>query len=136
MGGDIIILDDPQKPLDAQSEALRNRMTDWLPNTLLPRLDDKEAGAIVIVTQRLHMEDLSGFLITERRGWKVLSLPAIAETDEHIQIGENEFHHRKVGEPYTRLTSRLKSPRSSNKNSAPTFSPRNINKAPFPPVAT
>jgi predicted phage terminase large subunit-like protein len=98
IGGNMIIIDDPQKPLEAQSETLRKRAIDWLPNTLLSRLDDKEAGAIVLVTQRLHMQDLSGFLMTERTGWEVLSLPAIAETEAHIQIGDNEFRHRKVDE--------------------------------------
>jgi hypothetical protein len=30
--------------------------------------------------------------------WTTLSLPAIAEADEVIQIGKNEFHPRKAGE--------------------------------------
>jgi len=98
MGGNMIIIDDPQKPVDAQSESQRAKTIDWVSNTLMSRLDNKETGAIILVTQRVHMDDLSGFLINERQGWEVLSLPAIAESEEHIQIGESAFHHRKLGE--------------------------------------
>ena len=98
MGGNMIIIDDPQKPADALSDPLRNKVTDWVSNTLMSRLDNKETGAIILVTQRVHVDDLSGFLMTERRGWEVLSLPAIAEAEESIPIGENAFYYRKVGE--------------------------------------
>src|SRR5947209_15430945 len=62
-GGDLIIIDDPIKPQDAQSKSTRERTIHWYENTLLSRLDDKVAGAIVLVMQRLHMEDLSGVLL-------------------------------------------------------------------------
>src|SRR5262249_2049650 len=55
-GGDIIIIDDPIKPQDAQSEAIRKKTIQWYENTLLSRLDDKVRGAIVVVMQRLHLE--------------------------------------------------------------------------------
>ena len=98
LGGNTIILDDPQKPVEAQSEALRNKVIDWVSNTLMSRLDNKETGAIIVVTQRVHMNDLSGFLMNEREGWAVLSLPAIAEVEERIQIGDHEFYYRQAGE--------------------------------------
>ena len=98
MGGDTIIIDDPQKPVDAQSETLRNKTIDWVSNTLMSRLDNKETGSIILVTQRVHMDDLSGFLINERQGWEVLSLPAIAEVDDFIPLGRETLHHRRVGE--------------------------------------
>lgn len=98
MGGNMIIIDDPQKPADALSEPLRNKVIDWVSNTLMSRLDNKETGAIILVTQRVHMNDLSGFLMTEREGWEILSLPAIAEANESIPISDNDFHHRRIGE--------------------------------------
>jgi predicted phage terminase large subunit-like protein len=98
MGGNMIIIDDPHKPVEAQSEALRNKVIDWVSNTLMSRLDNKETGAIIVVTQRVHMDDLPGFLMTERKGWEVLSLPAIADVEERIQIGDSEFYHRRAGE--------------------------------------
>ena len=98
LGGDIFLLDDPQKPVDAQSEARRSSLNQWFSNTLLSRLDNKETGAIVVVMQRVHLDDLSGFLSNGSDEWTVLSLPAIAEADERIPIGDNEFHVRRVGE--------------------------------------
>jgi hypothetical protein len=41
LGGDIFIIDDPQKPTDAQSETLRNSVTQWFSNTLRSRLSQK-----------------------------------------------------------------------------------------------
>jgi len=41
-GGDLFVIDDPQKPIDAQSEALRGQVNQWFTNTLLSRLTYKE----------------------------------------------------------------------------------------------
>ncbi len=98
LGGDMIIIDDPQKPVDAQSDARRTSVNDWVSTTLLSRLDNKETGVIIVVMQRVHMDDLSGFLSSGSSAWEVLSLPAIAEADEQIAIGDGVFHHRRAGE--------------------------------------
>jgi predicted phage terminase large subunit-like protein len=97
-GGDIIIIDDPLKPDDAYSEAKRNAANEWFRSTLLSRLDDKRTGAIIIVMQRVHMDDLTGFVQSLSDDWDVLRLPAIAEIDEDIPISETMVHHRKAGE--------------------------------------
>src|ERR1700722_6149546 len=77
-GGDIIIVDDPLKPDDAFSETKRSSANQGFTNTLLSRLDDKRTGAIVVVMQRVHMDDMTGFLTEQSEEWKVLNLPAIA----------------------------------------------------------
>src|SRR5260221_9669180 len=82
LGGELFIIDDPQKPADAQSEARRNTLNQWVSNTLISRLDNKETGAVIVVMQRVHMDDLSGFLSSSSDDWELLSLPAIAEVDE------------------------------------------------------
>ena len=63
LGGDIFIIDDPQKPVDAQSDIQRNRLNHWFSNTLISRLDSKEKGIIIVVMQRVHLNDLSGYLM-------------------------------------------------------------------------
>ena len=98
LGADIFIIDDPQKPDDAQSESLRDRLNNWVLTTLMSRLDRKDTGAIIVVMQRLHLHDLSGFLTSQSDDWTILSLPAIAEVDERIAIGDDEFHFRAAGE--------------------------------------
>ena len=50
LGGDIFIIDDPQKPVDAQSDIQRNRLNHWFSNTLMSRLDSKETGIIIVVS--------------------------------------------------------------------------------------
>src|SRR5229473_392853 len=98
LGGDLFIIDDPQKPVDAQSETRRNGLNQWVSNTLMSRLDNKQKGAIIVVMQRVHMDDLSGFLSSSSDEWEILSLPAIAEVEERIPVGNGEFHHRQIGE--------------------------------------
>ena len=85
-GGDIIVIDDPLKPDDAMSETKRSAANQWFTNTLLSRLDDKRTGAIVVVMQRVHIDDLTGFLLDQSDEWEVLSLPAIADSDEVIPL--------------------------------------------------
>jgi hypothetical protein len=83
-GGDIIIIDDPLKPDDIYSDAKRSAPNEWFSNTLLSRLDDKRTGAIVVVMQRVHLYDLTGFLLDQSDEWEVLGLPAIAYADQDI----------------------------------------------------
>lgn len=99
IGGNLIIIDDPQKALDAQSEARRESLNQWPANTLLSRLDNKKTDAIVLVQQRVHDNDLSGNFMQNSNGWYVLSLPAIAEADERIPIGKGRYYLRKAGKP-------------------------------------
>jgi len=97
-GGDCFIIDDPQKPVDAQSETQRNQLNQWFSNTLISRLDNKDTGIIIVVMQRVHLNDLTGYLTENSGGWTVLSLPAIAEVDDSIAIGEGTYHLRRAGE--------------------------------------
>jgi len=97
-GGNIIIIDDPLRAEDALSEAKRTAANQWLSSTLLSRLDDKRTGAIVIVMQRLHMDDLTGFILQQSDDWEVLSLPAIPEFDQDISTWAGEIYHRRAGE--------------------------------------
>ena len=100
-GGDLIIIDDPLKPEDALSETKRQSVNDWFDSTLLSRLNNKKAGCIVIIMQRLHQDDLVGHVM-EQDDWTVVNFPAIAEIDETYEI-KNSFgvrtYQRLIGEP-------------------------------------
>jgi predicted phage terminase large subunit-like protein len=96
-GGNLIIVDDPLKPQDAYSEPARDSVKQWYANTLLSRLDDKNNDAIVVIMQRLHMDDLVGHLL-EQEGWTHLNLPAIAESEHHVPLGPGRFHVRRAGD--------------------------------------
>ena len=96
-GGNFIILDDPLKPQDAYSEPARNNLIQWYSNTLLSRLDNKAKDAIVVIMQRLHVDDFVAYLL-DQPGWTHLNLPAIAETEERIQLSPQRYHVRNAGE--------------------------------------
>ena len=61
-GCNLAIIDDPLKASDAVSEAKREFANQWFANTLFSRLDNKAKDAIIVVTQRLHPDDLVGHL--------------------------------------------------------------------------
>lgn len=94
-GGQVIIVDDPLKPEEAVSEALRRRVNDWYDNTLYSRLNDRKNGAIVIIMQRLHEDDLVGHVLAQEE-WEVLSFPAVAERNESFRIRTNEGGVRRI----------------------------------------
>jgi len=96
-GGDFSIIDDPIKTDEASSEAKRSAVIDWFTNTASTRLNDPANGVIIVVMQRLHVDDLAGHLL-QQLGWTHLSLPAIAMADEMIQIGPNKFYSRSEGD--------------------------------------
>jgi predicted phage terminase large subunit-like protein len=97
LGGNLIIIDDPLKLGDAMSEAVRMRVIEWYRSTLLSRADDKTTGRIVLVMQRVHQNDLAGYL-QEQGGFEVLNLPAIAQRDETYQLGDGRTYCRQKGE--------------------------------------
>ena len=97
-GGNLIVIDDPLKPEDAQSETRRTSVNNWFDSTLSSRLDQKTEDSIVIVMQRLHDDDLVGHVLERDPSWRVLKIPAIAEADEAIDLGHGVVHRRAIGE--------------------------------------
>src|SRR5437016_2128961 len=97
LGGNLIIIDDPLKLGDAMSESVRARVIEWYRSTLLSRADDKTTARIVLVMQRVHQDDLAGYL-QEQGGFEVLNLPAIAQRTETFDLGGGRFYTRQKGE--------------------------------------
>ena len=96
-GGDVIIIDDPMKASDAASESVRNSVIAWYRESLPSRLDLQSKGTIILAMQRLHEDDLAGFLLDQAQ-WPLLDLPAIAQADQVVPIGPNQTYHWKAGE--------------------------------------
>jgi predicted phage terminase large subunit-like protein len=92
-GGNVMIIDDPLNPLQATHYHQRRAVNEWFDHTWATRLDDKQRGAMVLVMQRLHPEDLTGYLL-EKGGWEHLCLPAIAPEHSMIQLGS--FSHARA----------------------------------------
>ena len=97
-GGNFIIIDDPVKPTGADSEKGLSKINQWYRNTLLSRLNNKETGCIIVIMQRLHEDDLSGYLLAEESGWHHLKIPAIAEEDESWNLSDGRTIKRSKGD--------------------------------------
>lgn len=100
-GADLIVVDDPIKALDALSRAERQRVAEFYDNTLQTRLNQKLTGAIVIVMQRLHQDDLVGHVLErDPDGWTVVSVPAIETDDRTYRLSRvpGDLYRRAVGE--------------------------------------
>jgi hypothetical protein len=95
-GGDVLIIDDPIKANDANSQPTLAGASDWFRNTALSRLDRPDQSVIIIAQQRLHVSDLSGMLIEQ--GWPSLVIPAIAVEPQDYPVADGEFYRRAVGE--------------------------------------
>lgn len=96
-GVDIIIIDDPIKPTDANSKRLEN-CNRWFTENIYQRLNNKNTGSIIVVMQRVHENDLTGFLLSKQINWQHLSIPAIAETDEYYKLKSGDVYTRKLGQ--------------------------------------
>lgn len=95
-GADVIILDDCMKAEDARSETVRAELKAWYDGTLQTRQNKLGQGTTISIAQRLHEDDLPAYLL--ERGFDHLCLPAIAEKEEQIEVGDRQWHHRRVGD--------------------------------------
>jgi predicted phage terminase large subunit-like protein len=97
-GGNLFIIDDPLKPSDALSDVSRQRVIDWFGSTLSTRPDDKQTARIMVVMQRIHVDDLVGHLLYSDAGYEVLSLPAVAQSTTTYDLGYGRTHTREQGD--------------------------------------
>lgn len=91
--GGAIIIDDPIKPDDALSDKLREKVNTKFATTLRNRVNSRNTP-IIIIMQRVHPNDLCGYLINNEPGeWTVLSLPCIYNDTEGNEKALWEFKH-------------------------------------------
>jgi predicted phage terminase large subunit-like protein len=77
-----LIIDDPVKPMDALSKIMRTAVNEGFNRTLRSRLAHEDVPIIVIM-QRVHQDDLTGFLLSGGSGdhWHHLSIPAMVPAE-------------------------------------------------------
>lgn len=87
-----IIIDDPLKPEDSRSEIKRKSVNERYNNTIRSRVNDKNTPVIVIM-QRLHEDDLSGFLLGGGSGekWDHVCLPAMDDNNNPLCEDKHTF---------------------------------------------
>ena len=113
-GGDILILDDPHNPVGIYNKQNRKKVVNWFTGVFSSRLNNKRKGAIIVIMQRLHCEDLSGYILEQNKKiveknkkikiknklqpeWLCIELPAIAETQKDYMLFDKLYKTRKVG---------------------------------------
>lgn len=76
-----LIIDDPVKPDDANSETMRKGVNDRYNETIASRVA-VETTPIIVIMQRIHWDDLAGYLLTGGSGekWHHLDLPVIIDS--------------------------------------------------------
>lgn len=102
--GGAIIIDDPHKAGEATSPVMRQSVIDWYQSTIQSRLN-KPDGPIIIIMQRLHEEDLSGWLLNGGSGekWKHLVIPARDESGQSFwpeQFPQEMLDRLELTSPY------------------------------------
>lgn len=69
------LVDDPLNTVDARSKTTRDHTNRWFVEALSTRLDDPDNAPRIVIQQRLHSDDLIGYLLAAG-GWEALILPA------------------------------------------------------------
>ena len=85
-GANYIIIDDPMKAGDASSDVQRNGVNEWTKSTLMSRFDKPAEGRMIVIMQRLHMDDLIGRLHDEGN-WTLLEMPGEAIEPQEFDLG-------------------------------------------------
>ena len=88
-----LVMDDPLKPKDAYSDTLRTKINQQMTDTFLSRLAHKDVP-IVIIMQRVHEDDMTGFLLKGGTGekWHHLCLPCeITDSDKEYDYSANPY---------------------------------------------
>ncbi len=72
---DRVIIDDPNNPMEMESEAFRNTTNMWFTEVIPDRLNNPRESAIVIIQQRTHEDDVSGIALSREMGYTHLMSP-------------------------------------------------------------
>lgn len=80
-GGDFLIVDDPVSPQHAASQVERENANEWYRTTFYSRLNQATIGVRIIIMQRIHENDLSGYLLnsSSRLSYRHICIPATSD---------------------------------------------------------
>jgi predicted phage terminase large subunit-like protein len=103
--GGAIIIDDPLKPDDSGSDIKRNFINNRYNTTIRSRVNDRDVP-IIIIMQRLHEDDITGFLLDGGSGeeWTHLKLSALNEDNEPLWPSKHSFEELEAIRQASRYT--------------------------------
>jgi predicted phage terminase large subunit-like protein len=86
------LIDDPANTQDVTSEAERNSVINWYSQSLSTRLNDPKTGVILLVMQRQHELDLTGFILnSEPEMWEHLVLRMRYESNPFLEYDRRGY---------------------------------------------
>ncbi|HSV47456.1 MAG TPA: terminase, partial [Ramlibacter sp.] len=105
--GGAIIIDDPHKADEARSKVMREGVIEWFRTTVESRRNDPKNTPIIVIMQRLHEADLSGWLLGDEPGvkpggngevWEHLNIPAISDDGQALWPAKHTIEQLRVME--------------------------------------
>ena len=96
-GFDIIIIDDPQKASTAHSEPERKSIEHAFSSGIANRWRDPTKGILIVVMQRLHVDDFTAFALKIYPQAKHLTIPVRAIEAKTYELSETESYTTKPG---------------------------------------
>jgi predicted phage terminase large subunit-like protein len=139
--GGAIVIDDPHKADEARSEVVRQNVIDWYQTTLESRCNSPQTP-IILIMQRLHENDLAGWLLAggTKEKWELLCLETLRDegTDHESALWPekhslDDLHRLKLSKPYTFSGQYQQSPCQPEGN---IFKPDKIDIIPAVPAGT
>jgi predicted phage terminase large subunit-like protein len=117
--GNYLMIDDPNNPKTAESDAVREEVLFWFAEVAPSRLIDQNEDVIVVIQQRVHEQDVTGFAIEADLDYEHLCIPmefedyrpatSIGWTDPRTEVGELCSPETMNAEAVTRLKKQLAS---------------------------
>jgi len=94
--GDRFIIDDPHNITDVESAPVREKTLQWFAEVVPSRLNDKNS-AIIVIMQRSHESDVTGYAMAKELGYEHLMIPMHYDPDRRCKtsIGWKDPRRRK-----------------------------------------
>jgi predicted phage terminase large subunit-like protein len=78
--GHILLIDDPENVEQAESDKERETANRWMSKTLPTRKANKRTAVTIVIMQRLHQEDVTGYMLDRYEKVRHICLPAEINT--------------------------------------------------------
>lgn len=113
--GGAVIIDDPHNPNESLSKTQRHKVIDWYNFNVTKRLNNQNATPVILIMQRLHPEDLTGYLLEKQGGfkWHHISIPIWDENEKllwPIRYNYDELKDEERSNPFVFAGQRLQKP--------------------------
>lgn len=95
---DLIIVDDPISPSYAKDQAKRQATNSWYQTEVTSRPNHDKAASVLLVMQRVHSDDLSGYVLRNDPSFERLILPAVAVGHERWELQDGRVFIREHGD--------------------------------------